>query len=216
MSGKIKLAIGVVALVLAGGGGALYLITNQAGEDTRRLTTLEVKEQTPEAVVETLTESGAGFDEVNKALKASAQLGEGKQLELLGRQMGNDNATVRLSAYQELFRLHGEGSAAAGTLLEERASSEKERENLLAIQAHLARRTLDAVGEEPAARLAALRALAGDARPGYRMAAVEPLSKMGVGAALSLLEVLAADPDEDVSMTAEMFLEGDEEGDDYE
>jgi HEAT repeat protein len=211
MSGKIKLAIGVVALVLAGGGGAFYLVKNQAGEDTRRLTTLEVKEQTPQAIVETLSERGAGFDEVNKALKASGKLTEGKQLKLLGRQMGNENATVRLSAYQELFRLHREGSAAAGTLLEERASSEEDRENLLAIQVHLASRTLDAVGEDSVARLAALRALAVDARPGYRMAAVEPLSKMGDGAALLLLETLAADPDEDVSMIAEMLLEGDDD-----
>ena len=214
MSGRIKLVIGVTALVLAGGAGGLYLMKNQAGEDTRRLTNLEVEEQTPEAIVETLSGSGAGFDEANKALKASARLADGKQLEIYGRQMGNDNATIRLSAYKELFRLHTEGNAAAGVLLEERASSEEDQENLLAIQGHFARRTLDAVGEEPAARLAALRALAGDARPGYRMAAVEPLSKMGVGAALSLLEVLAADPDEDVSMTAEMFLEGDEEEDD--
>ncbi len=214
MSSKVKIAIGVVALVLVAGGGALYLIKKQAGEDTQRLTTLEVKEQTPEAIVETLSRSGAGFDEANKALKASAKLAEGKQIELLGKQMENDNATIRLSAYQELFRLHREGSAAAGALLEERASSEKDRENLLGIQGHLALRTLDGVGEEPAARLAALRTLAGDARPGYRMAAVEPLSKMGEGPARSLLEALAEDPDEDVSMTAEMFLEGDEDEDD--
>jgi len=214
MSGKVKLAFGVLALIVAAGGLALYVIKEKAGEDTKRLTTLEEPEQTPEAIEKTLSESGAGFDEANKALKASGKLSDGKQLELLGRQMENDNATIRLSAYQELFRLHRDGSAAAGALLEERAAAEEDRENLLAIQSHLAGLVLDAAGEDPAARLAVLLAMASDARPGYRMAAAKPLHALGDAAAQGLLRTLAADPDEDVSMTAEMFLEGDEEDDD--
>jgi len=214
MGSKGKLIIGVTVLAAVAAGLSLYLIKQKTGEDTRRLTTLEKKEQTPEAIVETLSESGADFDEANKALKASSKLAEEKQLELLGKQMGNENATVRLSAYQELFRLHREGSAAAGALLEERATSEEDHENLVAIQVHLARRTLDAAGAEPAARLAALRALTEDPRPGYRMAAVEPLSRLSDSAARSLLLALSKDADEDVAMTAEMFLEGDDEDED--
>ena len=213
MGTKVKLFIGVVVLVLAAGAGAFYLLQEKAGEDTRRLTTPEVKEQTRETIVQTLSETGADFDEANKALKASASLGMEKQLELLERQMANDNATVRLSAYEELFRLHGAGSAAAGALVEARAAVEKDPENLLAIQGHLARRTLDAAGPDPAARLTALRTLAKDPRPGYRMAAVEPLVKLG-DAARPVLEALAGDPDEDVRMTVEMFLEGDGGDDD--
>ncbi len=214
MSGKAKLIVGVVVLVAACVGGTIVLIRHQAGEDTRRLTTPEVKEQTPEAIVETLSASGASFDEANRALKASATLAAEKQLELLGRQMDNENPTVRLSAYQELFRLHLGGSAAAGALLEARAVAEEDPENLLAIQGHLARRVLAAAGDEPGARLAALRGLIADARPGYRMAAAEPLSRLGDGPARDLLWTLAGDPHEDVSMTAEMFLEGDGEAED--
>lgn len=214
MRGKGKLILVVAVLVVACAGGAFLLIQHKAAEDTARLTTLEVKEQTPEAIVETLSGTGAEFDEANKALKASRRLAQEKQIELLGQQMGNENPTVRLSAYQELFRLHGEGSAGAGALLEARAASEEDPENLLAIQGHLARRILEAAGDDPGARMAALRALAGDARPGYRMAAAEPLSGMGDGPALALLKTLAEDPHEDVSMTAEMFLEGDGEDED--
>jgi hypothetical protein len=214
MRGKVKLIAGVVVLIVAAAGLSIYLYKQKAGEDTKRLTTLEVKEQTPEAIVETLSGSGADFDEANKALKASSKLAAEKQLELLGKQMGNDNATVRLSAYQELFRLHREGSAAAGALLEARVTSEEDHENLVAIQVHLARRSLDSVGDDPTARLAALRALALDPRPGYRMASVEPLSRMTDATARELLDALAKDPDEDVAMTAEMLLGGDEEDED--
>ncbi|MFH1533073.1 MAG: HEAT repeat domain-containing protein [Pseudomonadota bacterium] len=211
MSGRVKLAFGVLALIVAVGGGALYVIREKAGEDTKRLTTLEETEQTPEVIEKTLSVGGAGFDEANKALKASGKLSEGKQIELLGRQMENDNATIRLSAYQELFRLHREGSAAAGTLLEACAAAEQDRENLLAIQGHLAERVLDAAGDDPGARLAVLNAMASDARPGYRMAAVKPLAALADASSKALLEALAKDPDEDVSMTAAMFLEGDDE-----
>lgn len=215
MSGKIKAAMVIGVLVAAGGGGAFYHFNKQAGEDTRRITTLEVKEQTRDGIIETLSGSESNFDEANMALKATASLEEEQQVELLTQQMEHDNATVRLSAYQELFRLHRAGNSKAGALLEARASSEKERENLLAIQVHLAGLSLDHVGDEPGARLAAIRAMAGDPRPGYRMAAVGQLAEMDDVAARSLLEALSEDPDEDVSMTAELFLEGDE-GDDYE
>jgi hypothetical protein len=202
-----KILFLLVLVVVAGAAAALFLVKRQIDLDTDEITSLDKVKVSADEVKKLATEKAKDLRTVLAAAEQTAQMAVDEKLEMWKTQLANESAAIRMKAARELMKMQEEAGSKVGRLLEEISTDKNQDHELrLMVQKELAQKELR--GKAGKELVAAAGKLAGDQRPGVRLAALEALAQEGSAEALALVGKAAeSDPDEDVAMMAAMLLE---------